>query len=249
MPEFEAVIPAAKLKHMTSVLRRVNDESIFRVSDAGVTSRVVDGANAIMAQVAIAGGGVGYYAPEPHTVGIDLDKMASVLKRAAAKDNISISEFADDTWFITRGIHQRGMQLLNPEKLRKCPDRPKIEHTAAMMLYGKEFKDIVGEAGELGTDWILWEASGEHGLTFRTESNGMTPEPYTGTLPADRFEIRPEDGIKCLFTLGYLQDIADGMRATDEVMVRFDMDMPCEIEYARDGVVVWHMLAPRIESD
>jgi len=249
MPEFEAVIQASKLKHMISVLRKIDDEAIFNVSAEGITSRVVDAANAIMAQVMIAGGGADYYAPEPHTGGIDLDKMAAGLRRATAEDNISISEFADNTWFISRGIHQRSMALLNPEKLRKCPDRPKIKHTAAMRLYGKEFKDIMGEASELGTDKILWAALPEHGLTFRTESNEMTPDTYSAKLPADRFEIRPEEATKCLYTLEYLQDIAAGMRATDEVMVRFDTDMPCEIEYTRDDVAVRHMLAPRIESD
>ena len=250
MSEFEATIEAKKLKHAISVLRRVHDESIFKVGNREITSKVVDPANTIMVQATIACGKVDF-APEPHTVGIDLDKMVSILKRATAKDIISISEFADDTWFITRGIHRRSMRLLEPTHLRKYPNRPKMTHASSIRLSGKEFKDIIGEAGELDSNQILLTASGEFGLIFQTESNEMNPDIYTATLPADRFELRPDntEATKCLYTLEYLQDTAKDMRSSDEVLVSFGRDLPCEIEYTRDDVTIWCIMAPRIESD
>jgi len=250
MSEFEATIEAKKLKHAISALRRVHDESIFKVGNREITSKVIDPANAIVAQVTIAYEEVNFV-PEPHTVGINLDKMVSILKRATAKDIIRISEFADDTWFITRGIHRRSMRLLEPKRLRKCPDRLKMTHTSSIRLSGKEFKDSIGEAGELDSGWILLTASGEFGLIFQTESNEMNPDIYTATLPADRFELRPDntEATRSLYALEYLQDIAKDMRSSDEVMVSFGTDLPCEIEYTRDGVAIWYMLAPRIESD
>lgn len=252
MPEFEASIKASRLKHAVSVLHRMNDESIFKVCDDEITSRVVDVANAAMVQVTIAYGDVDYIiAPEAHQVGIDLDKMLLILKRASAMEFINISEFADDTWFFKHGIHQRSMGILSPEKLRKIPDKICLKYPSAIVLSGKEFKDIMASAGDLGVKWIEFHATASVGMVFKTESNGMTPDTYEATLPADRFKsnLSSEEVVRCLYTLEFFQDIAVDLRATDEVMVQFATDLPCAIEYERDGVNVEFMVAPRIESD
>ncbi len=39
------------------------------------------------------------------------------------------------------------------------------------------------------------------------------------------------------------------MKITDAVQLKFGTDLPCEVEYERDGVKVVFILAPRIESD
>lgn len=252
MSEFEASIKASRLKHAVSVLHRVYDESIFKVCDNEIISRIVDASNAVMVEVIISYDGTDdITAPEAHQVGIDLDKMTSIIKRASAKEDISISEFAGDTWFFKRGIHQRSIRLLDPKKLRKLPDKLNLIHTAAIRLSGKEFKDIMAESGELGSNWIRFSAPFDATVRFQTESNDMTPDTYTATLPADRFESQPtgSEVITCLYTLEFLQDIAVDMRATDEVLVQFSTDMPCEIGYTRDGVEIGYVVAPRIESD
>jgi len=252
MAEFEASIKASRLKHAVSVLHRVNDESIFKVCNDEITSRVVDVANAVMVQVTIAYGDVDcIIAPEAHNVGIDLDKMISILTRASAMEFINISEFADDTWFFEHGIHRRSMGLLSPEKLRKIPYKPCFAYPTAIVVSGREFKDIMASAGDMGVNWIKFYATASGDMVFKTESNDMTPDTYTATLPADRFKLNQpsEEVVKSLYTLEFFQDVAADLRANDEIMIQFATDLPCEIEYERDGVNVKFIVAPRIESD
>lgn len=248
MIELKASITAARLKHTINVLHRVGDETIFQISDGKMVSQVMDHANAVVTRVELIAETGDYIAsPEAHSVGVDLDKIASILKRASAKDYINIAADDDQVWQISRGIHQRVMRLLDPEKLRKCP-ASKFPHTASVTISGKEFKDIVAEADEV--DAQLNFRADSNGMIFSNESDHMPPETYTATIPAARVELSPnsEDITMGIYTLEYLQDIAKDIKATDEVLVQFSTDTPCEISYEREGVKVCVILAPRIED-
>lgn len=245
MTEFEAQIEAGKLKHVVNVLRRVNDEAIFEINDQGMTCKHGDGANTVMVQVTLPWTVPSIDANDLR-IGINLDRLAGkVLKRATAKDTISISG-DENMWHVTRGIHQKSMGLLDPERLRKVPEPPVLLHTAAIRVTGKEFKEIIAEASDI-SEHITIHAS-ESGLLINAISTDMKPDTYKCTLSPERFEILTSDALG-RYTLDYLQDITTDMRATDDVLFRFSKDMPCEIEYVRDGVAVRFMLAPRIEGD
>lgn len=246
--EFE--IEAKKLKHAISVLRHINDEGVMQIESDKVMCRVVDVANASIVQIIISSGAFEkYYTIGPEKVGIDFDKMASILKRATAKDRIVIEANGDDAWYFTRGIHQRSMSLLNPERLRKCLDMPELPHTVSVMLLGKEFKEIIAEAEEVG-DGLRIHA-GSDGVNFHAESKDVNPETYTATMSPNRVELFPNstDITEGLYALEYLHDIAADMKMTDEILLQLGTDLPCEIEYTRDGVEVGFILAPRIEPD
>lgn len=249
MAEFAATIGATKLKHAIAVLRRVNTESVFNITSDGMMSRVVDPANAVRAQVTLSADGWDHYVPVEAQVGVDLDKFASILKRASAKDLISITADGIKTWHFTRGIHQKSMLLFDKDQVRKCPTSLHLGHTATVKLTGKEFKEIIAEAMDVA-NWARFCAS-EDGFVCTTQSKTVEPEVYSGTLPPDRVELVAPgtDIINTLYTLEFLQNVALDMKASDDVLIRFETDMPCEISYAHDGVEVEYILAPRIESD
>ena len=242
MSEFEAQIEAGKLKHAINVLRRVHDEAIFEINDGGMTCNLIDAANAEMVQVTLSRTTFDLYDATDMRIGVDLYRPAGkVLKRATAKDTISISG-DENVWHVTRGIHQKSMRLLEPEQLRKAPKTPVLSHTASMQFTGKEFKEIVAEASDI-SDHITIHAS-PAGLLI----GAISSDTYKCTLPPERFEMITKDA-SSLYSLEYLQGIAADMRGSDDVLLRFSMDMPCEIEYERDGVAVWFVVAPRTESD
>jgi DNA polymerase III sliding clamp (beta) subunit (PCNA family) len=251
MSEFAATIGATKLKHAITVLRRVNDESVLNIDSDKIMSRVVDPANAAMVQVTLPADGWDHYVPVEAQVGVDLEKFVSILKRASAKDLISITADGVKTWHFTRGIHRKSMLLFDKDQVRKCPIKPSFEnkYTAAVTLTGKEFKEIIAEAMDIA-DWILFDASGD-GFICTSQSKTVEPEVYTGTLPPDRVElVKPgTEIVKSIYTLEFLQDVALDMKASDDVLIRFETDLPCEISYTHDGVEVEYILAPRIESD
>lgn len=247
MPEFEASIKASWLKHAISVLRRLDDESVFEVCDGEISSRAVSAENTTIVQVTIADK---ITVSEPHKVGIDLDKVSNILRMAYATDTIDISEFADDTWFFKHGIHQRSMRLIEPTKLRKIPNNLIHTHTAAVILSGKEFKDICKASAYTGVNWILFRATADE-MVLNNVGDEIHPDTYVATLPKDRFKLQPREDeiVTALYSVDLLQDIAADMRVKDEVVLQFATDCPCEIQYERDGVKVEFMLAPRIESE
>ena len=244
--DFEATIEAKKLKHAVTVLRRVNDEAVFEIGENGLTCRLVDAANTQLTQVAIARDAWDLFEfDEAHRIGVDLDRTASALARATAKDVINISG-DDSAWHFTRGIHRRSPRLRDLAELRKPPTRPELLHTVWVTLSGKEFKEIVANAEDVGEALMITARS--KGVSF--DAHPVDEDQYHGELDAGRLEMQMDiHDAQAVYTLEYLHDIAVDTRASDEVTWRFGADMPCEIGYTRDGVEVNHILAPRIESD
>lgn len=250
MIEFEAMISAKVLKHAITVLRRVNDEAVFEINENGLMCQLVDASNSRMVQVKLFGDvwDLNTYVGEAHKVGIDLDRMTSILKRATAKDEIHISG-SDVVWYFTRGIHQRSTQLLDPKQMRKPPTCPELLHTVKVTLSGKEFKEIVAEADDVGEFLRLnTHPSMIDGCVFESQSKHKKPDTYRAVLPTDRIGMCGDDSTEALYSSDYLHGIAADIKASDEVTWRFATNLPCEIEYIRDGCEVSHMLAPRIES-
>ncbi len=247
--EFKATIEAKKLKHAISVLRRINDEAIFNIAPDGLTCRLVDNANSQITEIAVPGDAFDYHSiDEPHKVGVNLNKVASILTRTTTKDMIAISADSTESWQFERGIHQHTLPLRPIEELRKTPEIPELPHTATITMSGKEFKEIIAEAGAAGEALRVTVRSSE-GVVFDAEKL-MDDVPYRGKLDAGRLKIRADVfDVQAVYSIDYLQDIATDMRVADEIILKFATDMPCEIAYARDGVEVRHILAPRIESD
>lgn len=250
---FEADVKASALKHAITVLQRVNDEGIMQIDGDGMMCRIADAANASMIQVTLPYGTFESYISGDATQnsGLDLDILASWMKRATAKDTIHIDGSGGDRWYLTRGIHQRGMALLKVDKMRKTPGMPELSHTVTIALSGKEFKEIVAEAEDLSkVKAIMFYATAEE-VVFSAESEHVRPETYRCQLTPDRFELCPntEPNTRCIYTLSYLHDVAIDMKLTDAVRLKFGTDLPCKVEYERDGVKVVFILAPRIESD
>ena len=244
---FEAQIQAGKLKHAASVLRRVNDEAMFEITDDMLMCRLTDSGNVAMAHITLPRAAFDFYAADDMRIGVDLDRLAGkILKKATAKDVISMSGDAE-VWQFTRGIHQKTMSLLDPEKLRRAISVLDLSHAAEVRLPGKTFKDIVAEAADY-SDHVLIHATSDV-MTIEAESKDMKSERYECTLPADQYYEMFERDTSCLYTLEYLQDIAVDMKAKDNVLFKFATGMPCEISYERDDVAVRFILAPRIESD
>lgn len=245
----DATIQASRLQHAIKVLHRVDDEAIFKIADGKIMSSVANPANTLMVQVEIdaIGKTVGYInAAEPHAVRIDLERLAGIVKRAAAKDTIRIEADDLDTWQITRGVFQRTMRLIDLERLRKYPDWIELSHTVAIKLTGKQFKEIIAEAAAIGNSCITIYAT-EEVMIIKAISEDIEGDYSTATLPADQYYEMFEAKTACNYSLNYLKDTAADMKATDSVAFRFSADASCEIEYERDGVKIRFMLAPRIE--
>ena len=243
----DATFQASRLKHAVAVLRRVNDEAIFKIESDKIMSSVMNPGNTLIVQVEIDATGGHIHAAEPHDVGIDLERLAGVITRAAAKDHIAIEADDLDTWQITRGVHQRTMGLLNPKRLRKYPDWVELLHTVTVKLSGKMFKEVIAEVADVGADHVAVHAT-EEVMTLEAISKDMRADTYTAKLPADQYYEEFESEASCKYDCDYLKDIVADMKATDSVAFKFSTDAPCEIEYERDGMKIRFMLAPRIDS-
>lgn len=247
--DFEAMISAKVLKHAITVLRRVNDEAVFEIDANGLMCYLVDNSNTQITQITLPSDAFDLFSVgSVRRIGVDLDRVARILKRATAKDRIHITG-AEDRWYFTRGIHQKSTKLLDIGQIRKPPTRPELPHTVKVTMSGKEFKEIIAEAEDVSEALVL-NASSKDGLLFDTQSKHVDPDTYNAVLNVGRLEFQPSGPreIKAIYTLDYLHDIAADMKAADEVTWQFATDIPCKSEYVRDGCEISHILAPRIES-
>lgn len=243
--DLEAMIDAKMLKHAVAVLRRVGAEAVVEVNGTGIECRLVDDANAQITQVVLPSDVFDLFSVgSARRLGVNLTKVHKVLQRATMKDSTHITG-AEDALYFTRGMHQKSVKLVDAVEIRKPPQIPELSLTATISLSGREFKEIVAEAEDVGE--ALHITVTPHEIVF--EASWDPREAYRGVLDAGRLVLR--SGVKsahAVYTLTWLRNITTDMKSADEVMWQFATDMPCDIQYSRDGVSVRHILAPRIES-
>lgn len=248
---FEATINAGILKRAVSALRRIDNETIrswsgeavIEIGGNGVHCERTDATNTIMVVVAVPSTAFAAYNVAEMRIGINLNRMDSVLEGAKEGDKITID--GDNTSLrVVRGWHRHTVGLLDPDLIRKSPKRPKLAHTASVVLTGAEFKGIMAAARSM-SEIVMIETRTERMIISAVDEN---KDMYRCPLPIDRC-MHIKGRMKVYYGLDYLSDIAAGIEATDKLLFSFGDGLPCAIEYEHDGVKVVYVLAPHIRTD
>ncbi|RLD18005.1 MAG: hypothetical protein DRI69_11125 [Bacteroidetes bacterium] len=234
-------VEASELKHAVSVLRKVDDEVVIQIDAYGLLSRCVDAGHALLVQVRISSRTED---TEHKRIGIDLDKVESILRRVEDTRYMQAQVGNAEVRFI-HGIHAHSIQTRKLALLRKVPNWQNIEPEVTLKLSGKEFKGIIGNAKDMGDELAI---RSYRGTTIQVLDLANRQETYHCDIP-DRWVTSSDqegDEVWSRYSTAYLQDIAEPMIEEDIVTWSFGTARPCEISYVRKGVQVAYILAPRI---
>jgi proliferating cell nuclear antigen len=187
-----------------------------------------------------------YDVKEPLTIGVNLNNLKQVLKRAKANDQITLEVEANKLKITFKGTTTRTFQLpLLPaeESEKKEPDlkfKVTIRTDSSILNDAIEDADIVAESVSFVADseQLLVQASGDNNKL------NIDIDPAKGT------ELEVAEKSKAKYSIEYLKKMITGSKISGKVKIQFSKDYPLRLEYVeKDAVQLVFILAPRVDND
>jgi len=227
-------VRAGMLKHAVRVLGRMDNEVVFEVKDGIMESRVVNIDRSVLVHVSLKSCDI--HADGSQAFGVDIVDLGEFLNRADKNDIIRI----DDDFVVHRGMHEHHLDIVDISLVRKCPTMSTIVSSVTVLMNGKQFKDIAAYAMDVDKSVVFCAYKD----VIEFDSKNLVKQYHCSMMTSRCYKPT-----RCMYTTDYMHDIGIDMVVSDDVELKFDTDYPASIEYDRDGVNVYFIVAPRIDSD
>jgi proliferating cell nuclear antigen len=244
---FNAKVKSDVLKGIIDVTSPLVNEVKFNINAKGVSLRAVDPAHVAMVDLNIDSKAFEEFKATELELGIDMDKLASIMRLSSSNDMVNIDYDEETNRLIIKiGNLVRKMGLIDTAGM---PD-PKMPN---LNLPGK----VIIKASELNQGVRASEAVSDHlALTVNKDNFELFAEGDTDTvnlkLPKNLLlELSTNSKCKSLFSIDYFSNMIKPVRGEDPVTIMLGNDNPIKVEFdiADSKGHVTYLLAPRIESE
>ena len=247
---FSAIIPVGTLSDALSPIHALVDECKIRLTDDGLSIRVVDPANVAMADVSLASAAFESYDADGGVIGLNLERLTDVLSMGGKGDLVSLTLNEETSKLDT---HIDGLSytlaLIDTDTIRQEPDLPDLDLPARIVLTGDDIDRGI-KAADLVSDHISLVAD-DDAQEFHIRAEGDTDDVDLAFGNDDLLSASVDSTAESLFSLDYLKDMSSPMGNDTTVSVLLGTEFPVKLRYSLSNghVEVQNMLAPRIQSD
>jgi proliferating cell nuclear antigen len=244
---FKAEIKSETLKGLVNIISTLIDEVKFTITTEGMTLKAVDPAHVAMIELKIGAKAFESYSANSTEIGLDLDKVKTVLKLAGPGDIVAMEQEESKGRFVFKiGNITRSMSLVETSSMND-PKVPQLTLSAnAVMLVDQLQKGI--KAAESISDHISLKAGPD---MFELSCEGDTDDVNLKLAGTDLESLEVSSEVQSLFPLDYFSNIIKAIPAGVKIKVELDSDFPVKLVFGLAGgeAQVVYFLAPRIESD
>lgn len=244
---FKAELKSDTLKGLVNIISTLIDEVKFTITPQGMTLKAVDAAHVAMIEMEVEGEAFESYEAEPCEIGLDLDKVKSVLKLASSGDIIRMEQ--DDTHgrLVFRvGNITRRMNLVDTSSMND-PKVPQLALATDISLSVDELQKGIRAAESISDHITLRSGPGYFELSCEGDTDSVSLRLEGDSI----LSINADTEVRSMFPLDYFSNITKAIPSGTVVRVELDTDYPVKLVFAlADGhAKVNYLLAPRIESD
>ncbi|MDY0293170.1 MAG: proliferating cell nuclear antigen (pcna) [Candidatus Methanomethylophilaceae archaeon] len=244
---FKAEIKSETLKGLVNIISTLIDEVKFTIDSEGMSLKAVDPAHVAMIEMEIGAKAFESFVANETEIGVDLDKIKTVLKLASAGDIITMEQDEDRGRLIFKvGNITRRMNLVDTSGMSD-PKVPQLTLSANIGVVASELQKGI-RAAESISDHIALTADSE---SFELSCEGDT-DSASLKIDSDNLEhLEASSKVCSLFPLDYFSNLVKAVPSETVVNVELDNDYPVKLVFSlADGNgSVRYLLAPRIESD
>lgn len=243
---FEAMGRVEIFKRIVEVVSVIVSEVKFNIKEDGFHIKAVDPAHVAMVELNIMPQAFNEYNAEDTELGVDLDKMESIIRLGKGNDELEATYDEDSERLVIRiGNLVRKMTLLDVSTM---PDlkMPNLQFPAKVELLADDF--LLGiRAAQSVSDYVVLTAEKD---SF--ELSAGTQEEINQRFSKDQLlSLECKDKARSLFSLDYLSSMMKGIRSGEKLTIFVGKDYPVRIEFEiLDGNgSVAYLLAPRTEIE
>ena len=244
---FKAEIKSETLKGLVNIISTLIDEVKFIITPGGMTLKAVDPAHVAMIELKVGSKAFESYSASETEIGLDLDKVKTVLKLAGQGDVISMEQDENKGRFVFKiGNITRSMNLVDTSSMND-PKVPQLTLSASVVLQVDQLKKGMYAAEDI-SDHISLKADPEF---FELSCEGDTDDSSLKLKRQDLGGLEAQSAVGSLFPLDYFMNIIKAIPLGTTMKVELDNDYPVKLVFglANGEVNVVYFLAPRIESD
>ncbi|MDR1690752.1 MAG: DNA polymerase sliding clamp [Candidatus Methanoplasma sp.] len=244
---FKAEIKSETLKGLVNIISTLIDEVKFTITPEGMTLKAVDPAHVAMIELNVKAKAFESYSASSTEIGLDLDKVKTVLKLAGPGDIIAMEQDEDKGRFVFKiGNITRSMNLVDTSSMND-PKVPQLSLSANVVVLVDQLQRGM-RAAESISDHISLKATSEF---FELSCEGDTDDVSLKLQGSDLDSLDVPSDVHSLFPLDYFSNLLKAIPAGTKVRVELDSDYPVKLVFGLAGgeANVVYFLAPRIESD
>lgn len=248
----------ATIKPFLTAINNVGDEARIHIKQDRLTTRLVDPANCLMADVTLGTEAFDEYTlHDETTIGANIDACRKLVRRARKHhdDRLTLNiQEREATATVARGydnhdvVSQGTTKFLDPDSIRAEPDLTDLDQPINVTVDYEPFMDAFSYA-QGAADHVRMRVAGV---------NQHTDAFYVGGETDVREEHAAIDGVstdgrgEALYSTTYLVAILSGLKAVDpdRVTIRFAEEYPASFAATGvDGALhVEYTVSPRVES-
>lgn len=235
------------LKSSIDAISNIIDEAGIIVSKEGMTLRAMDLTHVAFVDLQITKDAFSdYKVEEKLTLGLDLDRFNTILKRAGSSDRITLSAKDETTLNIEiNNSSTRRFELplidISEEEIKL----PILDFPAEIELDPKVLVEGIKDA-EIVSDNIIFKVD-ENNLYLEAKGDLGNVEVKVDKDKAITFRV--DSPCDSMFSIEYLKDMVKASDIAKSVKVYFGNDIPLKLEFIAPEVKLSFLIAPRVESE
>lgn len=249
---FKAELNDTKLlKDSLQAISNLISEGRFKIRDDGLNLVAADPAMVALVDFTLEKDAFETYeVDEEDEIGVNLEKLYSILRRANSSDTVTL-ELSDDSKLVltmeNNSTRTFSIPLLNIDE-EDVPSTDNLEFSVEADFKSSVFADGVGDAQVVG-DAVTIEADGE-AVTIRAEGDNSNAEFRIEKGSDGLLELSGDGMVHSMFSLDYLNKMMKAEKLSDTMTVRLGDDFPMRMDFeVPEKLKLGFILAPRIEEE
>jgi len=245
---FEATVRADVLKEFVGVISTLTDEAKFIINPKGIAVKAVDPAHVAMVDLTMNAKAFESYSASDAGIGVDIEKLAEVLRLAKSDDKISLKFDEEKNKLVVQVENiTRRMSLVDTAGMSE-PKVPDLNLPVKVVAKTAELERGI-RASEAVSDHVALIASPEG---FELVSKGEADDYVSLNLSKKLLvELNCKERVKSLFSLDYFSKMIKAVVTSENIVMNIGTDYPVKMEFdiAKGNGHATYLLAPRIESE
>lgn len=242
---FSAKVKSEVLKETVNVISTLINEAKFKITQEGIKIMAVDGSHIAMIDLTLKTTAFEEFRADEMDLGIDLEKLKTVLKNAKSDEIIDINYNADRNILeFNLDAIEMTMALLDTSNMSE-PKVPDLEHKARVVVAKNLIERGLRAAIDVGT-YVEFKITPEE-VVIHTEGETDTMSMH---LPKDMLdELVCEEESSSKYSLEYIVSIIKSV-GSETISLQLSSDYPVKLffDIAKGNGNVIYMLAPRVDN-
>ncbi len=246
---FKATMSDAKLlKSSIEAISNLIDEAGITVDNEGLKLRAMDPAHVALVDFQLSKEAFdNFEVTETVVLGVDLERLNTILKRAGPSDMVTLSLDEDKNMLRIKikNTSTRTFSLplidVSDEELKV----PSLDFPSSVEVHPNILKEAIKDA-EIVSDHVTLKTD-ENNLYI--SAKGDLGNVSVKVLKDDAIEFLSSGEVSSMFSLEYLVDMMKASGLADTVTINLGNDIPVRVDFKAENVHLAFLLAPRIESE